>query len=409
MVPKDTLAAYDALGQPQEPRPPHKYTRHIAIRFAYLGWPYNGLAVQPNSLPNVRTVEGELLCALYKTRMIEAPNAHACELSRCGRTDKGVSGLRQVVSLHVRSVLDPESQGRPECDAHELDYLHILNQALPRDIRLYEVCLRPPKGFDARFSCLYRHYKYFFRAPPGEDRKLDIGLMREAAQLFVGAHDFRNFCKVDGSKQITNFERTVISIDITPVVDGSGGNNGLYCLDLKGSAFLWHQVRSMMAILFLIGQNLEAPNLITRLFDVTGEAIQRPVYEMAADTPLVLYDCVYDPETVKWTSFKTLQSQHRLEDNIYDLWHENLIQFQMVDEFARMAISSLHPPYAPITEIHSKKKKKNRKPSRLSVNLGNGVGKFFNKYVQVMDRERLETPEVINQRWLNRKKKQGKE
>lgn len=409
MVPKDTLAAYDALGQPQESRPPHKYTRHIAIRFAYLGWPYNGLAVQPNSLPNVRTVEGELLRALYKTRMIETPNAHVCELSRCGRTDKGVSGLRQVVSLHVRSVLDSESQGRPECDTQELDYLHILNQALPRDIRLYEVCLRPPKGFDARFSCLYRHYKYFFRAPPGEDRKLDIGLMREAAQLFVGAHDFRNFCKVDGSKQITNFERTVISIDITPVVDGSGGNNGLYCLDLKGSAFLWHQVRSMMAILFLIGQNLEAPNLITRLFDITGEAIQRPVYEMAADTPLVLYDCVYDPETVKWTSFKTLQSQHRLEDNIYDLWHEKLIQFQMVDEFARMAISSLHPPYAPITEIHSKKKKKNRKPGRLSVNLGNGVGKFFNKYVQVMDRERLETPEVINQRWLNRKIKQGKE
>lgn len=406
-MPNETLAAYDAAQAPLEPRPPHKYTRHIAIRFAYIGWPYNGLAVQPNSLPNVRTVEGEILRALYKTRMIAAPDAQACALSRCGRTDKGVSGLRQVVSLNVRSVLDPDQQAQPECDALELDYLHILNQVLPRDIRLYEICLRPPKGFDARFSCVYRHYKYFFRAPPGESRKLDIELMREAAQLFVGSHDFRNFCKVDGSKQISNFERTVISIDITRVTDGAGGNHELYCLDLKGSAFLWHQVRSMMAVLFLVGQKLEQPSLITRLFDVKGESVRRPVYEMAADTPLVLYDCVYDPETIKWTSFKTHQSQHRLEDNIYDLWHDNLIQFQMVDEFARMALSSLHEPYAPITEIHSKKKK-NRKSDRLSVNLGNGVGKYYNRYVPVMNRERLETPEVINQRWLNRKRKQEK-
>ena len=30
---------------------------------------------------------------------------------------------------------------------------------------------------------------------------------------------------------------------------------------VKGMAFLWHQIRCMVAILFLIGQNLEEPEV----------------------------------------------------------------------------------------------------------------------------------------------------
>jgi hypothetical protein len=30
-------------------------------------------------------------------------------------------------------------------------------------------------------------------------------------------------------------------------------------MTIKGSAFLWHQVRCMVAVLFLIGQGLESP------------------------------------------------------------------------------------------------------------------------------------------------------
>ncbi|KAL7617024.1 hypothetical protein Lser_V15G00158 [Lactuca serriola] len=30
---------------------------------------------------------------------------------------------------------------------------------------------------------------------------------------------------------------------------------------IKGSAFLWHQVRCMVAVLFLIGQGLESPDV----------------------------------------------------------------------------------------------------------------------------------------------------
>ncbi|GAX72089.1 pseudouridine synthase [Saccharomyces cerevisiae] len=110
--------------------------------------------------------------------------------------------------------------------------------------------------------------------------------MSKAASYFVGERDFRNFCKLDGSKQITNFKRTIISSKILPL------SETFYCFDLIGSAFLWHQVRCMMAILFLVGQSLEVPEIVLRLTDIE-KTPQRPVYEMANDIPLLLYDCKF--------------------------------------------------------------------------------------------------------------------
>ena len=46
--------------------------------------------------------------------------------------------------------------------------------------------------FDARYDCIRRIYKYYFFK---ED--LDIALMQEASKLYLGEHDFRNFCKMD--------------------------------------------------------------------------------------------------------------------------------------------------------------------------------------------------------------------
>jgi tRNA pseudouridine38/39 synthase len=48
----------------------------------------------------------------------------------------------------------------------------------------------------------------------------------------------------------------------------------------------------MVAILFLIGQGLEPPTLVRDLLDVT-KTPTKPLYEMADDAPLVLWDCVF--------------------------------------------------------------------------------------------------------------------
>lgn len=42
----------------------------------------------------------------------------------------------------------------------------------------------------------------------------------------------------------------------------------MYCLEIEGNAFLWHQIRCIMGVLLLIGKGHETPDVITELFDV---------------------------------------------------------------------------------------------------------------------------------------------
>lgn len=67
--------------------------RHVALRLAYLGWAYQGFAVQENT---DNTVEARLFEALLKTRLIQ--ERQTSNYHRCGRTDKGVSAFSQVSS-----------------------------------------------------------------------------------------------------------------------------------------------------------------------------------------------------------------------------------------------------------------------------------------------------------------------
>lgn len=68
--------------------------RHVALRLAYLGWAYQGFAVQENT---DNTVEARLFEALLKTRLIQ--DRQSSNYHRCGRTDKGVSAFSQVSSI----------------------------------------------------------------------------------------------------------------------------------------------------------------------------------------------------------------------------------------------------------------------------------------------------------------------
>ena len=349
-----------------------QHQRFIAIKFAYLGWNYSGLAYQyePTPLP---TVEQCIVEALAKAKLIEKADPDCCGFSRCGRTDRGVSAMNQVISLRVRSQLSPEAQQKQTNDDKELPYMLILNLMLPTDIRVTAICLRPPKDFDARFLCLYRHYRYFFFS-----EGLDIDLMKQGAKFYEGVHDFRNFCKLDGSKQITNFMREVHGASICHLKDD------IWYLDLKGLAFLWHQVRCMMAILFMVGQKLEEPSIVTAMLDILKYPA-RPVYEMANDIPLVLYNCHYpqmewiesDLRAPKfYAQFRGMLSDYRLKLNMAKL----------MDEWY---IGGL---FQQNTTIHGG-----------SVNVGDGCGRKFKKYTPLAERKVGETPDVVNQRYLERK------
>lgn len=353
------------------------HTRFVALRFAYLGWNYNGLAIQKEPTP-LPTVEGTVLEAMLKCKLVPSMVPQDYNFSRCGRTDKGVSAMNQVISLKLRSNLTDEEQMDKENDSREIDYVQILNQVLPDDIRISAVCLRPPKNFDARFSCQYRHYRYLFHKDG-----LDINKMQRAAKKYEGEHDFRNFCKLDGSKQITNFKRCIKRSTILQL------DSNIYCLDLIGSAFLWHQVRCMMANLFLVGQGLEEESIIEDLMNIE-KVKQKPIYDMASDVPLILFDCKFpDMEwlAVDSKSFRALQSGRR----VYSL---------AIDYNMKFAVADIMKDTLKVEDDSLDEKTR--------INLGDGKGKVVTVYEKMLERNVMDSVDSVNQKFRAKKAAKGK-
>ena len=257
--------------KPPRPFDFDKYpTRFVCLRLAYHGQTHDGLAKQVHT---ANTVEAIVCEALKRLKLI--PNEGPQRFSRCARTDKGVSALGNAFSLVMRAA----EEGRPD-----FDYCKMINGCLPPTIRIVAWSF-VPDTFDARFSCTSRTYRYYFCAGA-----LDLSAMQEAAQFLVGEHNFRNFCRLDVCN-VDNFLRRVLHVAIA-ALDG-----GLAYLEITATAFLYHQIRCTMHVLFLVGQKLEPPSVVKSLLE-RGDA--KPQYPLADDAPLVLWECAFDPRAVQW-------------------------------------------------------------------------------------------------------------
>ena len=73
-------------------------------------------------------------------------------------------------------------------------------------------------------------------------RQLDVVAMRDAAQRLVGEHNFQNFCKMNVANT-TQHVRRVDAAELAPVPLAYAGAQDLIVLHIRGSSFLWHQVR----------------------------------------------------------------------------------------------------------------------------------------------------------------------
>ncbi|KAL2489325.1 Pseudouridine synthase family protein [Forsythia ovata] len=266
----------------------HFPKRYVALKVMYFGQRFYGFASEAQMDP---TIESEIFKALHKTRLVSGDKKEF-QYSRCGRTDKGVSSVGQVISLFLRTNCKETAVSNGYSGEHfakelceEIDYVKMLNRVLPEDIRI--IGWSPaPTDFSARFSCLSRQYKYFFWR-----ENLNITAMEIAGKKFIGEHDFRNFCKMDAAN-VHNYKRHITSFEILPCDERFLGDQ-LWVVQIKGSAFLWHQIRCMVAVLFFIGQGLESPNVIDVLVDIERTP-RKPQYKMAPEIPLVLQSCEFE-------------------------------------------------------------------------------------------------------------------
>ena len=360
-------------------------------------------------------------------------------------------GMIEEMPVEELSFADPEMQESVNFDPieDEIEYAALLNRLLPPDIRILAWCPSPPLDFSARFSCRERRYKYFFSQPAFhptphhlempyktsrqiKDGWLNIEAMREAAKYYEGIHDFRNFCKVDGGKQITNFERRVFHADIEEVEDhsstlahvnepgflhrgplvgtGKGDTPKFYTFTLHGSAFLWHQVRHMVAILFLVGQGLEKPSVVLELLDVANNP-RRPTYEMASDTPLVLWDCIFpkedDPErkdALQWIyegdgahNGPAKYGTAGLMDDLWTTWRERKIDEMLSGALIKVVAHQGHK----ISDLNPSDGSKGSRSQKVFD--GGNKPRLQGTYCPVMEKPLMEPFEVINQKYAQRK------
>ncbi|KAF8542844.1 pseudouridine synthase, partial [Trichophaea hybrida] len=423
----------------QRPRkPPRAFdstrysTRLIALKFAYIGSHYGGYEYHGNdtALP---TVEEVLFSALLKSRLVNAvpdaadlespeawPGDEAVEYSKCGRTDRGVSAFGQVVGVRVRSnrPIPKDSDNDEEKIVwddilDEMPYTQILNRLLPPTIRVLAWAPNPPVGFSARFNCRARHYRYFFTnpmlSPTSPGSALDLAAMSKAAEYFAGTHDFRNFCKLDASKQIENFSRHILHASIERVSSTTSSLTETYYFDLRGSAFLWHQVRHMMAVLFLVGQGLEQPEVVRDMLDLNIFPT-KPAYEMAEDRPLVLWDCLFPKDDLRWIIADESDIRGALADSTWVRWHEKKIDEVLAGELVGL-VQTLRKGQGEKKEgeetkvhgnSHALKKKKRQNEGHVLI-LGSGEPVQRGKYIKMVERKRMRPVAEINASYLERK------
>lgn len=205
----------------------HRYR----IDIAYDGTSFGGWQIQPNAVTIQELIQNALKVILR----------HDIAVVGSGRTDAGVHAFRQTAHFDTPSPVDPFRL----CGS--------LNGVLPPEIRIMD--LRPvPSEFHARYSAVGKVYHYELYTglalPPFKRlycwhvrRKIDLKLLKEAARLFVGTHDFTSFAnEAYAGSAAKDPVRTLFRLDVVEEGDA-------ITLQFEGDGFLYKMVRNITGAL----------------------------------------------------------------------------------------------------------------------------------------------------------------
>ncbi|MBZ2165801.1 tRNA pseudouridine(38-40) synthase TruA [Methanobacterium spitsbergense] len=248
-----------------------------AFKIAYIGTDFYGFQRQPD-LP---TVEGELLRGFKKAGVMDDPNKS--NYSIAGRTDRGVHSLGNVISLHADSNAT----------------INQINYYLPASIQIIGK-VEVPHGFKPRFA-EYRHYKYIFFMDPYNEKILNLELMKNAAKMLEGTHNFHNFSKRSERSPIRN----VKELNVNQI-------GQLIVIDVIGESFLWNMVRKMVQVITMVGNGKMEDTEINLLLNPDNHAPITPVPPEGLILMDIKYkdiDFTYD-KYARNNFFKTLKEEY---------------------------------------------------------------------------------------------------
>ena len=143
-------------------------------------------------------------------------------------------------------------------------------------------------NWNARFSCSFRQYKYLFLA----NKSLNIEAMQQAANHLLGEHNFRFFCRMDENtktapKGTKNYQRIIEMVEIKRAFEDSSSPFQTFQFNIRGSGFLYNQIRCIMGVLYHVGLGREEPSIVKKMLGVAENpkyaSIQKPPYEIASE------------------------------------------------------------------------------------------------------------------------------
>ena len=218
----------------------------VKIEFSYDGRNFSGF----QTLKDKRTIQGTLEDALSKLL------GEDIKIIGSGRTDAGVSALKQVAHFDTNSTIIATNI----CFA--------VNKLLPSDIQVFS-SKKVSDNFHARFSAKSKTYKYMvyesqhinpvyqnfmYRC----DKNLDIEQMIKASNFLIGKHNFKAFATHD--KDVKKFEKIINSIEITRY-------DNVVSFVINGNAFLYNMVRIIVGTLIDVGINKIKPEKVKDILD----------------------------------------------------------------------------------------------------------------------------------------------
>jgi tRNA pseudouridine38-40 synthase len=217
--------------------------RRARLLVAYDGTSFHGFARNDS----VRTVAGVLVDAISKVAR------HPVELTGAGRTDAGVHSWGQVVSCDLPETTDLEELARR------------VSSLLAPAVAIRSAQWAEP-DFDARYSAIWRHYRYtvlntprpspflattsWHVAPP-----LDVMAMRLGCDPLIGEHDFSSFCR---RPKLSPADRAAGRVPPGMVRRVLGArwlelDEGVVRFEIRATAFCHQMVRSIVGTLVDVG------------------------------------------------------------------------------------------------------------------------------------------------------------
>jgi tRNA pseudouridine38-40 synthase len=285
----------------------------------YDGTPFSGSQAQfGNPCP---TVQGELWKALDALNL----RSHVKRLHFASRTDQGVHAQGQVAELDVSNdFLDRVP-----------DLSLALNAKLPPEIAVTEVLeagLPDEQGYypSVQFDAVAKWYRYKWLLAPTRrphqasnatliHQPLNLAVMQDAAQTFVGEHDFSYF-KSPGSS-VTD-DRCLLHY-----ASFSQQFEEAIVFDLVGNRFLYKMIRNMVAYLHGLGDNRsQASTSLLSAQDVLVQCDRPASLRTASSQGLTLMAIHYEAPCLQFNDVRVKTLSHALKkefSNVENLFCQN--------------------------------------------------------------------------------------